>query len=93
MRSRASTPSESTTVRPSKFTLAGRAGRVPAAMIAVSKRTRHSRVALVTATVCGSSNRAVPVRSAMWLLRQLVADDVHLPGDYLARLGAQVLGR
>ena len=62
------TPSESTIVRSSKSTLSGRAGRVPAAMTALSKLTRVSRPEPAsTQTEWASANRPVPVISEILL--------------------------
>lgn len=56
------TPSESTIVRSSKSTLSGRAGRVPAAIMILSKVTLDSRPEPPsTQIVCASAKRPVPV--------------------------------
>ena len=53
--------SESSTVRPSKATLAGRAGRVPVAITILAAVTRRSSPeALRTHTACGSTKRPGP---------------------------------
>jgi hypothetical protein len=60
--------SESTTVRPSKSTVVGRAGLVPTATTNLSAVTRRSvPSSAVTTTAFGSAKRAVPMIICTWL--------------------------